>query len=131
MVSFPEVAGEIIRLTRVEAERIGVTQTPVFLGSVQGGLVFPVLRRGENFVAAFPAVSIRQMSGSFAEFLEQGFPQEIVDQWSANFPLGLNPLQLRAVNEYDLLGAKSLLIVAPTSSGKTLVGELAAIRAVT
>ena len=35
-VSFPEVAGEIIRLTRVEAERIGVTQTPVFLGSVQG-----------------------------------------------------------------------------------------------
>jgi helicase len=131
MVSFPEVAGEIIRLTRVEAERIGVTQTPVFLGSVQGGLVFPVLRRGENFVAAFPAVSIRQMSGSFAEFLEQGFPQEIVDQWSANFPLGLNPLQVRAVNEYGLLGAKSLLIVAPTSSGKTLVGELAAIRAVT
>ena len=43
-VSFPEVAGEIVRLTRVEAERIGVTQTPVFLGSVQGGLVFPVLR---------------------------------------------------------------------------------------
>ena len=33
-VSFPEVAGEIIRLTRVEAERISVTQTPVFLGSV-------------------------------------------------------------------------------------------------
>ena len=36
-VSFPEVAGEIVRLTRVEAERIGVTtQTPVFLGSALG-----------------------------------------------------------------------------------------------
>lgn len=33
-VSFPEIAGEIIRLARVEAERISVTQTPVFLGSV-------------------------------------------------------------------------------------------------
>src|SRR5262249_59723538 len=40
-------------------------------------------------------------------------------------------LQLRAVNEYGVLGGKSLLVVAPTSSGKTLVGELAAMRAAT
>ena len=72
-VSFPEAAGEIIRLARVEAKRIGVTQTPVFLGSVQGGLIFPVLKRGDNFLAAFPAVSVQHMSGSFAEFAEQGF----------------------------------------------------------
>ena len=129
-VSFPEVAGEIIRLTRVVAERIGVTQTPVFLGSVQGGLVFPILRRGDNFVAAFPAVAVRQMSGSFAELVEHGFPQEIVDQWVAHFPQGLNPLQLRAVNDHGVLEGKSVLVVAPTSSGKTLIGELAAIRAV-
>jgi len=129
-VSFPEVAGEIIRFTRVEAERIGVTQTPVFLGSVQGGLVFPALRRGDNFVAAFPAVAVKQMSGSFTELVEHGFPQEIVDQWVANFPQGLNQLQLRAVNGHGVLDGKSLLVVAPTSSGKTLIGELAAIRAV-
>jgi helicase len=36
-VSFPEIAGEIIRIARVEAERISITQTPVFLGNVQGG----------------------------------------------------------------------------------------------
>ena len=129
-VSFPEVAGEIIRLTRVEAERIGVTQTPVFLGSVQGGLIFPVLKRGDNFVAAFPAVSVQHMSGSFAEFAEQGFPAEIVDQWTAHFPEGLNALQLKAVNEHGVLDGKSLLVVAPTSSGKTLIAELAAIQAV-
>lgn len=130
MVSFPEVAGEIIRLTRVEAERIGVTQTPVFLGSVQGGLVFPALKRGDNFIAAFPAVAVHQMSGSFTELAEHGFPQEIVDQWVATFPHGLNPLQLKAVNDHGALDGKSLLVVAPTSSGKTLIGELAAIRAV-
>ncbi len=129
-VSFPEVAGEIIRLTRVEAERIGVTQTPVFLGNVQGGLTFPVLKRGENFFAAFPAVSVQQMSGSFAELAEHGFPSEIVDQWTAHFPSGLNGLQLKAVNEHGVLDGKSLLVVAPTSSGKTLIGELAAVQAV-
>jgi helicase len=130
-VSFPEVAGEIMRLTRVEAERIGVTQTPVFLGSVQGGLTFPVLKRGDNFVAAFPAVSIRQMSGSFTEFAAHGFPQEIVDQWTTDFPKGLNSLQVKAVNEHGVLDGKSLLVVAPTTSGKTLIGEVAAIQAVT
>ena len=129
-VSFPEVAGEIVRLTRVEAERIGVTQTPVFLGSVLGGLTFPVLKRGDNFAAAFPAMSVQHLSGSFSELAEQGFPPEIVDQWTADFPDGLNPLQLKAVNEHGVLDHGSLLVVAPTSSGKTLIGELAAMQAV-
>lgn len=129
-VSFPEIAGEIIRLARVEAERISVTQTPVFLGSVQGGLAFPVLKRGENFFAAFPATPIRQMSGSFVEFAAYGFPPEVIDQWTARFSQGLNALQLKAVNEHGVLGGESLLVVAPTSSGKTMIGELAAMQAV-
>jgi len=130
-VNFPEIAGEIIRLARVEAERINVTQTPVFLGSVQGGLTFPVLRRGDNFAATFPARAVQQMTGSFAEFSTHGFPPEIVEKWSADFPQGLNALQLKAVNEFGVLAGNSLLVVAPTSSGKTMVGEVAAIQAVT
>ena len=130
-VSFPEIAGEIIRQARVEAERISVTQTPVFLGSVQGGLTFPVLKRGDNYAAAFPARAVQQMSGSFSEFAAHGFPPEIVGQWEADFPQGLNALQLKAVNEFGVLAGNSLLVVAPTSSGKTMVGEVAAIQAVT
>ena len=129
-VSFPEVAGEIIRETRVEGERIGVKQTPVFLGTVQGGLTFPVLTRGDNFFAAFPAVSLRHTEGSFAEFAGLGIPQEIVDKWTAHFPDGLNALQREAVNTHGVFDGKSLLVVAPTSSGKKLIGELAAIQAV-
>ena len=82
-VSFPEIAGEIVRLTRVEAERLAVTQTPIFLGHVQGWLTFPVLKRGDNFAAAFPAVAIHRMSRSFTEFVNHGLPQEIVDQWQS------------------------------------------------
>jgi helicase len=130
-VSFPEVAGEIIRLARVEAERICVTQTPVFLGTVQGGLVFPVLRRGDNFLAAFPSIPVRQITGPFAELAPYGFPQEVIDQWIHRFPHGLNALQLNAANDHGILEGQSLLVVAPTSSGKTMIGELAAIQAVT
>ncbi|HET8826511.1 MAG TPA: DEAD/DEAH box helicase, partial [Terriglobales bacterium] len=130
-VSFPEIAGEIIRIARVEAERISVTQTPVFLGSVQGGLVFPTLKRGDNYAAAFPARAVQQMSGTFAEFGAHGFPPEVVEKWTTDFPDGLNTLQLKAVNEFGVLNGKSLLVVAPTTSGKTMIGELAAIQAVT
>lgn len=130
-VSFPALADEIVKVARLEAERIGVTQTPVFLGSVQGGLVFPVLKRGDNYTAAFPARAVYQLSGSFLELAEHGFPTEIVHQWANDFPKGLNALQLRAVNEFGVLGGRSLLVVAPTSSGKTMIGELAAIQAVT
>lgn len=130
-VSFPEIAGEIIRLARVEAERINVTQTPVFLGNVQGGLTFPALRRGDNYAAAFPSRAVQHLSGSFAELSAHGFPSEVIEQWVADFPQGLNALQVKAVNEFGVLSGKSLLVVAPTSSGKTMIGELAAIQAVT
>ncbi|WP_225763761.1 DEAD/DEAH box helicase [Stenotrophomonas sp. Marseille-Q4652] len=129
-VSFPELAGEIIRLTRVEAERLSLTQTPEFLGSVKGGLSFPRLQRGDNFAAAFPSHAIQTMSGDFAEFAQHGFPPDVVSQWTREFPQGLNALQLKAVNEFGVLAGRSLLVVAPTSSGKTLVGELAALQAV-
>jgi len=129
-VNFPDIAGEIIRIVRVEAERISVNQTPVFLGSVQGGLTFPTFKRGDNYLAAFPLPAIKKMSGSFEELSELGFPPEVIAQWSGRFPNGLNSLQLRAVNEYRILAGDSLLVVAPTTSGKTMIGELAALRAV-
>jgi replicative superfamily II helicase len=129
-VSFPEIAGEIIKFARVEAERMRVTQTPVFLGSVQGGLTFPALHRGENFRAAFPTLPVQQMSGDFEEFADLGISREVVDHWKRRFPQGLNGLQLKAVNDYGILQGQSLLVVAPTSSGKTMIGELSAIQAV-
>jgi helicase len=129
-VSFPGIADEIIGIARVEAQRMGVTQTPVFLGTVEGGLVFPRLVRGDNFHAAFPDTEVKQMSGAFAELAAYGFPDSVIAQWNDRFPQGLNLLQLRAVNEFGVLAGRSLLTVAPTSSGKTMIGELAAVQAI-
>jgi len=129
-VSFPGIADDIIGAARVEGQRMGVTQTPVFLGSVEGGLVFPRLVRGDNYRAAFPQTAVQQMSGAFSELASHGFPTSLIEQWEARFPQGLNPLQLKAVNEFGVLAGRSLLTVAPTSSGKTMIGELAAIQAI-
>ena len=129
-VSFPEVGGEIIRHARLEAERMSVIQTPEFLGSIQGGLVFPILKRGENYLAAFPPARTTKLTGPFTELLTCGFPEDVINQWALRFPDGLNDLQLKAVNEHGILEGKSLLVVAPTSSGKTMIGELCALQAV-
>ncbi|MGH7120438.1 MAG: DEAD/DEAH box helicase [Acetobacteraceae bacterium] len=42
----------------------------------------------------------------------------------------LNALQIAAINDFGILDGKHLVVSAPTSSGKTMVGELAAIKAV-
>ncbi len=61
---------------------------------------------------------------------KQGIPEPILAQWEKRFNGRLLPLQYRAVEEYRLLEGASLLISAPTSSGKTFCGEMALIRAV-
>ncbi len=60
---------------------------------------------------------------------KHGIAEPILAQWEKRFGGRLLPLQYRAVEEYGLLAGRSLLISAPTSSGKTFCGEMALIRA--
>jgi helicase len=59
---------------------------------------------------------------------EYGIPRLLIDAWARSQGDGLLPLQERAVRDYGLLDGGSLIISAPTSSGKTFCGELAAAR---
>jgi helicase len=52
----------------------------------------------------------------------------VLARWSDRLP-GLNRLQQDAVNLGGLFDQRNLLVMAPTSSGKTMIGELAALRA--
>ena len=56
-------------------------------------------------------------------------PGPILAEWEQRFGGRLLPLQVRALEEYGLLDGASLLISAPTSSGKTFCGEMAIVRA--
>ncbi|HVF60963.1 MAG TPA: DEAD/DEAH box helicase [Thermoanaerobaculia bacterium] len=119
----------VLARVRAEAERLGVIQTPVFLGNVVGGLVFPRLRRGDLYLAAFPEYGGIQVTADLGDLSAFGIRSEVIAEWRSRFP-GLNSLQLQAVNDYHILEGGSALVVAPTSSGKTFIGEMAGLKAV-
>jgi helicase len=129
-ISITGAIDEIATRTRTEAERIGVSQNPVFLNHVEGGLVFPTLRPGKHYYDAFPDFAVQALSGPIDELGSYGIPPEVVTLWKLKYSNGLNALQLEAMNKHRVLRGGSLLVVAPTSSGKTLIGEIAALRAV-
>ncbi len=111
------------------AHQIGKSQNPAMRGQIDGGLSWPVFAPGERFLAAFPAVHPAAVTSDIESLAAHGFPAEIVTAWGQSIP-SLNDLQVEAINEYGILDGKHLLVSAPTSSGKTMVGELAALRQV-
>lgn len=120
----------IMSIVRAEATRMGVTQTPVMLGHIEGGLALPAFAIGANYLAAFPSRGRAKVTSNLDDLLSLGVPESAVAVWKSLYPSGLNELQLRAVNDERVLDGESLLVVAPTSAGKTFVGEMAAVRAV-
>ncbi|MDQ1257737.1 MAG: ATP-dependent helicase, partial [Candidatus Hydrogenedentes bacterium] len=56
-------------------------------------------------------------------------PPAILGLWRERESEELLPLQELAVKRYGLFGGGNLLVQAPTSSGKTFIGEMAAIQA--
>jgi helicase len=111
------------------AAGFGREQQPTLRGRLDGELSWPVMCRGEAWRAAFPDRAAASVSAEVASLAAHGFPEALLDAWRADIP-SLNELQRAAVNEFGLLDGEHLLVTAPTSSGKTLVGELAALKGV-
>jgi helicase len=129
-VDLTAAVATVMEQVRVAAARLGVIQTPVMLGHVEGGLVLPRLAPGTAFRAAFPeAVGVR-VTNNMRDLAAFGLPDSVLNEWGDRFHGGLNDLQVTAVNEFRILDGHSLLVIAPTSSGKTFIGEMAATRAI-
>ena len=62
------------------------------------------------------------------QLIRYDVPPEIIALWRERESETLLPLQEMAVKRHDLFGGGNLVIQAPTSSGKTFIGEMAAIR---
>jgi len=128
-VSLAGTMDEVFKQVRADAARMGVDQTPVWFGSIEGGFTLPALKPGKHFYKAFPETLGAKVDHSFESFEPLGIPSEVREAWKERYPAGPNDLQIEAVNEQRVLEGTHLLVVAPTSSGKTFIGEMAAARA--
>jgi helicase len=114
------------RVTADAAATFGKDQHPTLRGQLDGELTWPVFTPGPAYHAAFPALGAQPVTADIASLQAHGFPAELLTSWAREIP-SLNQLQIDAVNQYGLLRGEHLVVSAPTSSGKTLVGELAAL----
>jgi helicase len=104
-------------------------QRPTLRGTIDGELTWPVFTPGPTYEKAFPDRGRTPATADLASLAAHGFPPEVIDAWSTEIP-SLNDLQLDAINEYGVLDGNHLVVSAPTSSGKTMVGELAALNGI-
>jgi helicase len=111
------------------ASEFGARQEPTLRGTLDGSLTWPVFTPGKRYAAAFPELGQPKVSDDIHSLETLGFPAELVDAWAEAIP-SLNQLQQDAVNEFGALAGEHLVVSAPTSSGKTLIGELAALKGV-
>jgi len=56
-------------------------------------------------------------------------PPDILEIWRSQIGVELLPVQERAVKEFGLFSETNLIVFSPTSSGKTFIGEMAAVKA--
>lgn len=104
------------------------TQTPV-LSAVVDNLNLRVFAPGPLYRATADALKPPPANPRLVSLQAYGIPESVVKMWQSRYKT-LNPLQVDAINEGGLLEGLNVLVSAPTSAGKTMVGELAAMRAV-
>lgn len=124
----------IYRLLEFVTERVTASaallkkpQHPSLRGTIDGSIAWPVFRRAERYAAAFPDRIAARATSDLNSLQGFGFPPGLITSWAASIP-SLNQLQIDAINDFGILSGNDLVVSAPTSSGKTIIGELAALK---
>lgn len=107
---------------------LGKAQHPTLRGQIDGELEWPPLEPGALFTEHFPDRVRQPASAEVSSLTSFGFPAGLLDAWASSIG-SLNTLQVEAINEYGVLDGQHLVVVAPTTSGKTMIGELVAAKA--
>jgi replicative superfamily II helicase len=104
------------------------TQEPGLRGTVDGDVSFPVLTPGTFYKRVFPDRVQARVTSDVTSLTPYRFHSELLRIWQGAIS-GLNDLQQAAINKFGLFDGTNLVVSAPTSSGKTMIGELAALYA--
>lgn len=126
-LSLYRLLSHVTSRVKAAAALIGRQQNPTMRGRIDGDVEWPVFVAGAKFAAAFPARAAARVTADLASLAAAGFPQALIEAWGGAIP-ALNDLQVSAINDYGVLDGNNVVVSAPTSSGKTMVGELAALR---
>jgi replicative superfamily II helicase len=106
-------------------------QIPTLYGALAPDILLPRTAPSPRLSQLWTERTLPPPAGRAPEsLLDHGIRPEIVKAWSGAGLEELKPLQVEAVNEQGVMVGSSLLVDAPTSSGKNLIGEFAALRAV-
>ncbi|WP_437779105.1 DEAD/DEAH box helicase [Sorangium sp. So ce1097] len=119
----------VIRRVSDDAANFKKVQQPTLRGQIDGEFSWPIFAPGAQYQAAFPGRCTQPVTADLMSLAAHGFPPELLHAWAGSVP-SLNQLQLDAINQYGLLQGEHVVVSAPTSSGKTMVGELAALRGI-
>jgi replicative superfamily II helicase len=111
------------------ARQLGHPQHPALRGTIDGELSWPVFVPGPRYQEAFPDRAGARAEADVSSLAAFGFPPAVIEAWAGAIPT-LNQLQLDAINEFGVLAGEHLVVVAPTSSGKTMIGELASLKGI-
>lgn len=109
------------------AAEFGRQQRPTFRGRVDGELLLPVLVPGAAYAKRFPERVTPPVGEGVDDLIAHGIPPFVLKAWRTTAPT-LNELQRAAINSHGVLAGRNVLVSAPTSSGKTMIGELASLR---
>lgn len=110
------------------AEQFRHVQNPGIRGVIDGEIRLPVLRPASIYQSYFPDAVKVSVTADLNDLGSYGFPPAVIEAFRQGVP-SLNDLQQMAINEMGLFDSEHLVVSAPTSSGKTMIGELAAFRA--
>jgi hypothetical protein len=120
---------EFVTRSVVQAARqIRHEQEPTLKGAIEGDLTMPVLTPGTLFKSFFPDYGPVAVGPNIDDLAGFGLPPGILERLHESIP-SLNDLQQEAINKAGLFTGQHLVVSAPTSSGKTMIGELAALYA--
>lgn len=126
-VNLYRVVEYVTRHVEADAAQMGQLQTPTLRGRLDGAPLWPALTPGPLYASRFPE-RVRQPATTNLQTLAAfGLPPAVLEAWAGSIT-GLNELQLSAINDFGVLDGENLVVTAPTSSGKTMIGELAALK---
>ncbi len=129
-ISLYKLLEQVVQSVVDSAKSIRKEQHPTLRGTIDEEVLFPVFEIKEHYKAAFPEICRPKVTEKVSSLKVYGFPEEVLQAWQGAIP-SLNELQIAAINDYGIFEGNHLLVSAPTSSGKTMIGELGALKGIT